>query len=425
MRRERPFFRRLCTGCGLDDLPDLEAVALGESEVAFVVRGHRHDRAGSVLHQDVIGHPDRDALVIDRVHDVAPGEHTVLLLRLALDGRPRPGVPDIVEDFGFVLRSFDQPRYEWMLGREHEEGCAEERVGARREDLDLVPEVVHSKEHVGALGPADPVPLHRQHTLGPLLEQRHLVEEHVGVVGDLEEPLLEVSSLDLGAAALAPPVDHLLVREHRLIVRAPLDRSILPVREALLEEAEEEPLRPAVVLGLVRGEDAIPVDRPAHAFHLRADRGDVPRSFVAGVRALLDRGVLRGQAERVEPHRAHYGEAVATAEVGDDLAQHVVADVPHVQVARRVREHLEHVGLLRVALELLAVRIRHLEGSLVLPDALPLLFDRSWVVLLHRRSCSPQTTKKPLAREASEERPRLSPRPLPALWKKLHHLRKG
>src|SRR3712207_8379473 len=57
---------------------------------------------------------------------------------------------------------------------------------------------------------------------------------------DPEEPLLHDARLDDGAAALARAVrKHLLVREHRLVVRAPLHRRTLAVRKAPLEEAEE------------------------------------------------------------------------------------------------------------------------------------------------------------------------------------------
>jgi hypothetical protein len=87
-------------------------------------------------------------------------------------------------------------------------------------------------------------------------------------------------------------VDHLLVREHGLVVRAPVDDRALAVGEARLEELEEEPLRPVVVVGLGGRELAAPVDRPAEALHLLADRGDVPVRDVARVLALADGGVL-------------------------------------------------------------------------------------------------------------------------------------
>ena len=66
------------------DLPDRQPVALREVEVALVVRGDGHDRAGAVPHQDVVGDPDRDPLVVHRVDGLAAGEDAVLLLVLAL-----------------------------------------------------------------------------------------------------------------------------------------------------------------------------------------------------------------------------------------------------------------------------------------------------------------------------------------------------
>ena len=86
----------------------------------------------------------------------------------------------------------------------------------------------------------------------------------------------------------------------------------------------------------------------------------------------LDRGVLGRQAERVEAHRPQHRVAVAAAEVRDDVAEHVVADVPHVQLARGVREHLEHVRLLaRVGRAGLA-GVGDVEGAALVPDLLPL-----------------------------------------------------
>ncbi len=192
MRRERPLLSRRALS-RLDDLADLQAVALGEGVVALVVRRHTHDRAGPVLHQHVVGDPDRDALLVDRVQDVTAGGDAVFLLLQALDRRARAGMTDVLEYLGLVVGALHQLRHERMLGREHEEGRAEQRVGPGREDHDLLTGAVHAKVDVGALGPSDPVPLHGQNPIRPLLELGHLVEQGVRVVRDLEEPLLEVA----------------------------------------------------------------------------------------------------------------------------------------------------------------------------------------------------------------------------------------
>src|SRR6185295_1089109 len=110
-------------------------------------------------------------------------------------------------------------------------------------------------------------------------------------------------------AALAVAVDNLLVREHGLVDRAPLDRSLLAVRVTRLQELEEQPLRPPVVLGLMGRDFAVPVDRPPHPLHLLADRADVRLRDLAWMAALPDRVVLRRQPEGVVAHRPQHLEA--------------------------------------------------------------------------------------------------------------------
>jgi hypothetical protein len=117
-------------------------------------------------------------------------------------------------------------RDERVLRREHEERRAEQRVGrvVKTGSSSPLPSTVKDPR---ALGAADPVALHRQDALGPRLEQRHLVEQRVGVVGDLEEPLRRGSSTRPRCRSARSAVDHLLVREHGLVLRAPLDRRLL------------------------------------------------------------------------------------------------------------------------------------------------------------------------------------------------------
>ena len=75
-----------------DDLPDLDAVALGELVVALVVRRHGHDRSGAIPRQDIVGDPDRNPLAVDGIDRVAAGKdaglHTITLgpFAIALEG---------------------------------------------------------------------------------------------------------------------------------------------------------------------------------------------------------------------------------------------------------------------------------------------------------------------------------------------------
>src|SRR5207249_6474506 len=110
-----------------------------------------------------------------------------------------------------------------------------------------------------ALAPADPVPLHREHTLGPAGEAVAPGEQLVGVRGDLEEPAVDLPRRHLGVAPPAAAILHLLVGEDGLAGGAPVDGRALPVCEPALEHADEDELLPFIVIGLTGIDLAIPV----------------------------------------------------------------------------------------------------------------------------------------------------------------------
>jgi len=59
---------------------------------------------------------------------------------------------------------------------------------------------------------------------------------------------------------------------------------------------------------------------------------DVAEGGCFGVDAALDRGVFRGQAERVPPERMEDVETLQPFQPRDDVADDVVANVPDVRV---------------------------------------------------------------------------------------------
>ena len=123
----------------------------------------------------------------------------------------------------------------------------------------FVVESFDRESELHALAAADPVALHRARALRPARQLVEIVQQAIGIRGDLQEPLREDAALDEVLAAPAAPVDDLFVREHGLIVRAPVHRRLALVRETVLVEAEKEPLIPAIVFGLVRRDLARPV----------------------------------------------------------------------------------------------------------------------------------------------------------------------
>ena len=226
-----------------------------------------------------------------------------------------------------------------------------------------------------ALRAPDPVLLHHQHPRRPGVAQLlHVVEQPVGVVGDLEEPLRQLALGDLRAAALAGPLHDLLVGQHRLVVRAPVDGAALAVGQTALAEAQEQPLRPAVVLRVAGVQPARPVEADGVAPERRRLRLDVGVRVGRRVLVALDGGVLGRQPERVPPDRVHHVVAAAHPVARQHVAQAVGLGVAHVQVAAGVREHVQHVLLGRPLAPAGAVQVE------AVPHRQPAVLDRVGVV---------------------------------------------
>src|SRR5207244_1648908 len=112
----------------------------------------------------------------------------------------------------------------------------------------------------------------------------------------LEEPLLPHALLDHASASLAAAVDDLLVRQHGLIGRAPVHRRLAAIGQHALVKPQEQPLVPAVVLRLARGELLRPVVEDSPAAELLLHARDVADGPFARMDPALDRRVLGGDA---------------------------------------------------------------------------------------------------------------------------------
>ncbi len=243
-----------------------------------------------------------------------------------------------------------------MLGRDAHEARAEKRVGPGRVDLEHVAEIAgrfrHLEANERALAAADPVALHGAHLVRPIVERIERIEQVLRVVGDLEDVLRQFALLDDGAGAPAAPIDDLLVGQHRVVDRVPVDARGAPLDEAGLQHVEEEGLLLRVIFGIAGRELARPVEREPHRLELAPHDGDIVIGPLARVNAAGHRGVLRRQAEGVPAHRVQHVEAPGPLVARHHVAHRVVARVADMDAARRVGKHLQHViGRTPVALD--------------------------------------------------------------------------
>ena len=293
-----------------DDRHDGQVVLAGELKVALVAAGNGHDSAGAIVGHNVVGNPHGDLLAVDGVHDIAARKGAMLFEGAlgTLNGRDVLGVLDDLGDGLLVLRALDELIQTSVLGSQDKEGDAKERVGTRGEDGDLALValdglailVAQGKVDLGALGAANPIGLHLLDALGPAGELLQVVEQLLGVLGDLVVPLLKIALLGLGAATPALALGHLLVSQNGLAGGAPVDRVLLAVDQALFPHLLKDPLTPAVIVGAAGLDHAIQIVGEAHALHRGERLVHVLIRPGGSLRVVLDGGVLGGQAKGVE-----------------------------------------------------------------------------------------------------------------------------
>ena len=233
-----------------------------------------------------------------------------------------------------------------MVGGDGHEFRAKQRVGPRREDLDLARLAERrgqGEAQQQALRAADPIVLHEPHFFRPALQRLEAREQLLGVIGDLEEPLRQLALLDERAGAPAAPVDDLLIGEHGVVDRVPVHLGLLAVDDSGLQKIQEELLLAAVIGGIAGRDLARPVEREAERFELRLHRRDIGVGPFGRMALARHGGVLGGKAEGVPAHGMQNVESPRAHEAGDDVAHRIIAHMPHVDAPRRIGEHLQHI----------------------------------------------------------------------------------
>ena len=371
---------RILSALNIQNLHNGQVKLQGEVQVALVVRGHGHNRTGTVVGQHVVGGPHGQLCAGQRVDRVAAGEHAGLLALggLAIDIAQRLNVLAVLLQGGLLLGCHDLLG-ERRIRSNHDEGGTVQGVGAGSEHGEgfggLILGRLNLEAHLSTLGAANPIALHEQHAVGPLaLQLLHVVQQLLGVVGDLEVPLVQGLLGHGGAAALAGTVDDLLISEHGLVLGAPVDHGVLAVRQTLLIELLEEPLGPLVVLGVRSVQAAAPVSGNGVTLERLGLGVDVLVRPLLGVSVVLNGCVLCRQAEGVPANRVQNIVAALLIVAGVHVTNGECLRVTHVQVTGGVGEHIQNI------LAALGCVTGGLENLRFVPVGAPLGFHSAEVV---------------------------------------------
>ena len=353
--------------------------------------GHGHDGAGAVGGQHIVRDEDRHHLAVDRVDglDAVDADAGLVLVQLgALKVGLAGGLGLVGADLVHVFQQagVDPLLHVGVFRADDHVGAAEQRVGAGGVDGQHIAGG-GVKVDLGAVAAADPVFLLGRNALN-VIQAVQVVDQAVGVGGDLEHPL----ALDLvdhrAAAALTDAVDDLLVGQHDFAAGAVVDGHLLFVGQAVLVQLQKDPLGPLVVVGVSGVDLPVPVKREPQAFELAFEAGHVLGGDDLRVDVVFQGVVLGGQAKGVPAHGVQHVVAALPLFAGHDVQRGVAARMAHVQAGGgRIRELHQRVKLGLGVVDL------GVEGMLVLPDLLP--FGLYCFEVVFHGLISPQTRVPP------------------------------
>ena len=216
--------------------------------------------------------------------------------------------------------------------------------------------------------------MHQPHFFRPALQIIKAFQQIVGEIGDGEKPLGQLALFNRRAGAPALAVDHLLIGQHGIVYRIPVDAAFAAAHQPLGEHVQKQLLLLGVILHIAGGEFTLPVNGQAHLFELLAHGPDIGVGPFARMHLVFHGGVFGGHAKGVPAHGMQHVEAFGAPVSCHHVAHGVIAHMPHVNAPGRIGKHFQHVifGPL-----VLAVGV---EGVCVTPDFLPVLFAR-WRVI--------------------------------------------
>ena len=285
----------------LDDLDYFAAEFLCKFPVTVIMCRYCHDSTRAVSNQNIVGDENGYLLAVYGVYalDALNLNAGLILIKLtALKVRLFTCLDDIsidlVEVFNLILPLGDI----LMLGRQNHIGCTEQCIGTRGIDNYLIADG-GVKGDLCAGGAADPVLLLDLDSFD-VIQIVQIIDKTLGVLGDGEHPLALLLADYLAAAAFANAVYDLLVCQHALAARAPVDGHGGLIGKTVLVHLQEYPLRPLIILRVGRIDSSVPIEAVAEHFELACEVRDVVSGDLGGVDMGLDGIVLGGQTECVK-----------------------------------------------------------------------------------------------------------------------------
>ena len=274
------------------------------------MRRYRHNRAGAVTGQNIVGNKHRNQFAVKRIFCFNSFElHTgFAVIGSTLQFRLFSGSFHIGFDFFRILKLVHQFFNIGMFRRQNHIGNTKSRIRARGENRQLAAAQIRSvfpgqaKIKFGSFRTADPVDLRAFNPVNKI-QVFQIINQAVGIFGNRNHPLFFVFAHDLGAAAFAAAVDNLFVSQTHLAGRAPVNRNFVFIGQPLFKELDKHPLGPFVICRGRSINAAVPVKTESQRFELALKGLNIFLGRNRRMNTGLNGIIFCRQAESVKPHR--------------------------------------------------------------------------------------------------------------------------
>ena len=275
------FNRNIAAG---QNLNNRQIERFGKIIVALVMRRHRHNRTGSVSHQNIVGNKDRYQLTVIRILRLNPFQFHpgFALVHRALQIRLGCRFFNIGLNFRRILKAACQLGDIRMLRSQNHIGHAKSGIRTGRKYGQFFTgqfgavAVGQSEIELCPFRTSDPVNLLRFNPVNKI-QVLQIVNQTVGIFGNRHHPLLFVLAYNLRSATLATAVDNFFVCQPYFAARTPVNGHFVFIGQTLFKQFDKHPLRPFVIFRITGGNATVPVKTETDRLHLFGKIGDVRR----------------------------------------------------------------------------------------------------------------------------------------------------
>ena len=263
-----------------------------------------------------------------------------------------------------------------MLRRHNHIGHAEQCITTGRINPQLIFFSFNGKVHFRTGRLADPIllrdldPLHVVHGIQPL-------NQLIRIFRDLQHPLALHLAHHFCTAPLTDAVHHFLIGKPDFTGSTPVNRHLGFIGKSRLKQLQEDPLRPFIIRRIRRIDLSVPVKRISQRMELAFETGDIILCHDLRMNMVLNRIILRRQAESVPAHRIKDIISLHPSLSGYNVKRRIRSRMSHMKsLSRRIREFYQRI-IFRSG-----IIVRSLKRLLVIPHLLPFCFHLSMVIYL-------------------------------------------